>query len=333
MTGLPTKARVRMRDVAHYGIGYTVSKMAVRTATLPALTLLAAIAGLTIATGTAIPALILVIAVVLCIIGGTVAVGWHMARTVPGERIAAWQRDIQEARRKARTAYSDMVDSRDPDWLKEFLGIGVILDDEAATDVGDDLSLRLRDLADAHAHALQAAGRANVERINRDAMEAAKALVQAAMAAHAQIDDRIRTVDETRVPDITRSFAQTARSIAGLKSIPTALPPPSASAALQRLIGLAEDALAVDPDLVDGQGARVDALVRQHLPRLLERHAEAARSATGGDLSRIDARLAEGVEQVRESIEEALHADASRRFDLLETEVRFLRMRRGSDPI
>ena len=235
---------------------------------------------------------------------------------------------VKTARSSASSAFNELMGDNAEDWHRLHEPLKRLLEDEAARDVADDVSLRLHSLSEAFDKAISDAGRSDTGPIKAEAMAASRSLVEAAITRHEEIDRRIRASDSVRAPDVTRRFAETARAVAGLASVPTALPPPSASAALQRLIGIAEDALATDPDLVDSNGARVDALVREHLPRLLERHAEAARSPSS-DLTRVDAKLEEGVDEVRASIEEALAADAEARFDSLVTEVGFLRMRRG----
>lgn len=106
---------------------------------------------------------------------------------------------------------------------------------------------------------------------------------------------------------------------------------PIGNARIGRILANAEKALAVDPDLMDDAGSRIDDLVRKHLPRLMQRHAEASKVRPVEELASIDADLDEAVELVRASVEEALSRlkDASR--DALRNEIGFLRLRRG-DP-
>jgi hypothetical protein len=105
------------------------------------------------------------------------------------------------------------------------------------------------------------------------------------------------------------------------------------SARIARIIDTAERALLAHPDLTDASGARIDDLVRRHVPRLLEIHAVAAGTATAEETAGVDATLDEGIEMVRRSVEEGLsrlHDDA---MQALSTELRFLALRRGSTPL
>lgn len=237
-------------------------------------------------------------------------------------------REETEARDRACGVFNHLMHDEVTAWHALHKKLEKLIKDREAVEVATDVALRLRSLDAAYDKAIIDAGRSDTTAIKAEASKTAEALVTAAIARHEEIDRRIRTADEARAPEVTRRFTETARAVAGLPSMPSALPPPSASAALQRLIGLAEDALATDPDLTDGNGARIDALVRQHLPRLLERHADAARSPSS-DLAAVDQQLAEGVGEAQASIEEALALDARARFESLLTEVTFLRTRRG----
>jgi hypothetical protein len=112
---------------------------------------------------------------------------------------------------------------------------------------------------------------------------------------------------------------------------PTRLLVPSARIA--RIIETAEMALSAHPDLTDGNGARIDALVRVHVPRLLERHAIAAGTASSRETAAVDAALDEAVEGVRASVEEGLSRLHDEAMSALATELRFLSLRRGEQPL
>lgn len=101
------------------------------------------------------------------------------------------------------------------------------------------------------------------------------------------------------------------------------------TARISRIVETAEKALASHPDLLDAQGARVDDLVRTHVPRLLQKHAEAARTATAAEVAEVDAALDKGVDAVRASVQEALAGLHDQAMDELVTELRFLDLRRG----
>lgn len=101
------------------------------------------------------------------------------------------------------------------------------------------------------------------------------------------------------------------------------------TARISRIVETAEKALASHPDLLDAQGARIDDLVRTHVPRLLQKHAEAARTATAAEVAEVDAALDKGVDAVRASVQEALAGLHDQAMDELVTELRFLDLRRG----
>jgi hypothetical protein len=103
------------------------------------------------------------------------------------------------------------------------------------------------------------------------------------------------------------------------------------NARIARIVANAEAALSIDPDLVDDAGARIDDLIRKHVPRLLDRHAEASVQAPVAELQGVDAILEDGVELIRRSVEEALGRMQDERRQALQTEIGFLRLRRGED--
>lgn len=241
---------------------------------------------------------------------------------------------IPKARNALYTNYSMLVPQADGEWLEMFRGLERLMKDKdaAISRIGDTLALQLADLARVYCQAVLQLGRADKEIVQRDASIAARTLITNAFATYDDMDRQVRSADNARLADIHGTFLKNAWIASGSNFHPTALSAPSASAALQRLIGLSENALAVEPDLVDASGARLDALVREHLPRLLEVHAEAARTARGEDLAKIDEQLGKSVELVRMSVEEALASDARHRFNRLEDEVRFLHLRRDIQP-
>jgi hypothetical protein len=100
-------------------------------------------------------------------------------------------------------------------------------------------------------------------------------------------------------------------------------------ASINRIVANAEAALEIDPDLTDAAGARIDSLLTEHLPRLLERHADLSAHARIQDLGAADAELAEGLGLVADSIGEGVDGMNDERADALKTEVSFLRARRA----
>lgn len=208
--------------------------------------------------------------------------------------------------------------------------LALVRDADAAAECND-IAVRVMALKRYRDEALREIGPEggrDAEDINQHAAEAAEALYSELRRTVEVKRSQHRTHATETAPRVASDFARKVRRLVGDAAF-TARTPPSTSASAARLIAVAEQALSHDPDLTDGTGARVDDLVRLHLPRLLRRHGEAAGAASSEDLAGIDADLAEGVEQARASIDEALAGDAERRFDALREEVAFLRSRRG----
>jgi hypothetical protein len=106
------------------------------------------------------------------------------------------------------------------------------------------------------------------------------------------------------------------------------------NARIGRLIASAENALRIRPDLADSTGARIDDLVRKHLPRLLQTHQDGVEGAPMERLALLDEQLEQGVEIIRQSIEEAIDIMHDGRMSALQTEIRFLATRRRTtDPL
>lgn len=106
------------------------------------------------------------------------------------------------------------------------------------------------------------------------------------------------------------------------------------NARIGRLIASAENALRIRPDLADSTGARIDDLVRKHLPRLLQTHQDGVEGAPMERLALLDEQLEQGVEIIRQSIEEAIDIMHDGRMSALQTEIRFLATRRrATDPL
>lgn len=113
---------------------------------------------------------------------------------------------------------------------------------------------------------------------------------------------------------------------------PVALPPPpSGNARIARVARLCQRAMALDPDLTDGNGAPIRPLVERHLPELLRIHAEAAATAPAERLAEVDADLERGVETIRRAVEEALLLLHDQRRDELATQLRFLETRHPTE--
>lgn len=106
---------------------------------------------------------------------------------------------------------------------------------------------------------------------------------------------------------------------------PVSIPSASRSSELLRIGHLA---IATHPDLVDGHGARIDALVRDHLPDLLAKHRKATAGAVDEEKrGRIDEEFDQGLDVVASALDEAMTLDGSTSYEDLLTQVRFLKMR------
>lgn len=189
---------------------------------------------------------------------------------------------------------------------------------------GRDLLMRMDAIAVRHAETQHA--------ISHDSMKSIRAHGVARDACYGMVAsfrerNRDRDVDAA-IEDLSADCRAIARG-GRRDAIPLATP----TARIGRIISTAERMLADHPDLVDGQGARVDDLIRIHVPRLLERHRVAAESASAKDLEAVDAQLDAGVEKVRESVQEAANAVHDDAMQALSTELRFLSLRRSTTPV
>lgn len=186
---------------------------------------------------------------------------------------------------------------------------------------GRDLLMRLDAIAVRHAE--------TAKRIEHDPEKSSRARRIARDAAYGiiaafkeQAGDKGGDVE---LEDLSRACS----AIASGQSLDAAATSYAPTARIGRIISTAERMLKDHPGLVDAQGARVDALIRVHVPRLLERHRIAAASASAKDLEAVDAQLDTAIEQVRESVQEAadmVHGEAMKG---LATELRFLELRRA----
>lgn len=105
------------------------------------------------------------------------------------------------------------------------------------------------------------------------------------------------------------------------------------TARLSRILTLASRALADHPDMVDAGGARIDQLVRVHVPRLISLRAEALETARSQDIEAVDRGFDAAFDSVAASIEEAIGSIHDETMDRLATEMRFLTTRRGDAPL
>lgn len=194
---------------------------------------------------------------------------------------------------------------------------------------------------------------AEVVRLNQDVTNASKgqrdieaekvtsdAIVEIMRSARSEYDsiiaERTDENDRARIEARKRLKAALPGAVAigrGQRQTSTRARVDTGDASMNRIVANAEAALAIDPDLTDAAGARLDALLDEHLPRLLERHADLSAHARIQDLGAADADLAKGLDLVAASIDEGLDGMNDERADALKTEVSFLRARRAGSEL
>lgn len=157
-----------------------------------------------------------------------------------------------------------------------------------------------------------------------EATEVASDAISRILAQHREKLER----DAIGVDTLARLRSSCEATIEGVADGGAAIASTAPSARIAHLVATAEKALDIDPDLVDDTGASVADLVRNHVPRLLRRHAVAKQTASGAEVNAVDDALDEGVESIRVSIQKALanlHDDAR---GALDREITFLALRR-----
>lgn len=105
--------------------------------------------------------------------------------------------------------------------------------------------------------------------------------------------------------------------------------PAAPTARLARVLSIAERALSRHPDMTDAAGARVDRLVRTHVPRLVALRAEALESARAQDIDAVELSFEAAFDGVAASVDEAISSIHDEAMQRLSTEIRFLASRRG----
>lgn len=190
---------------------------------------------------------------------------------------------------------------------------------------------------------------AEVVRLNQDVADAAKgqrdieaekvtsdAIVEITRSARAEYDaiiaERTDENDRARIEARKRLKAALPGAVAlgrGERQAGPRVRVDTGDASINRIVANAEAALEIDPDLTDAAGARIDSLLSEHLPRLLDRHADLSAHSRIQDLGKADAELATGLDLVAASIGEGLDGMNDERADALRTEVAFLRARRA----
>lgn len=195
---------------------------------------------------------------------------------------------------------------------------------------------RLTAIGRAHDKSAIALGSASREEIDRVRAEAVLIVAEQAVRDHADLIQQKRDRDARGAGGAADEMRQAISGALSLGRVdaPKAIAHHSSGtgrAHIDRLIAKAEEALAIKPDMVDAAGSRVDAAIRVHLPRLLQKHADMVRHSPVEELAGVDRMLDEGVELIRRSVEEGIADLRHEKADALRTEIGFLRMRRGPD--
>ena len=178
-------------------------------------------------------------------------------------------------------------------------------------------------------------GTADATSIDADATSAVVATITSARRDISAVEMEIRERDATVALPVAQEFSVRMAQLASGAVAVTGSQKPAVigNAIASRIVENARKALEIDPDMTDDAGARVDALVDEHLPSLLQRHADAARHARVEDLLSINADLENGIELIRRSVEEGLSRIRTTKAEALRTEIAFLKSRRGeTDP-
>jgi hypothetical protein len=233
----------------------------------------------------------------------------------------------------AKSALEESLRGKDDAELRTAAQIVVNSSDRISEEVRRRTIMKIAAIQRAYHRSFSKLGTASKE----NAMEIRNEAVRA-VAAEA-VRERTAIIEQARENDLRGAggaIEDLRSEISGLLSIGTPKNAPfliphtgTGRAHIDRLISKAEEALALDPDMTDRQGARVDAAIHEHLPRLLQRHADTAKQVRVEDLAETDRMLDEGVELIRLSVEEGLEGLRHEKADALRTEIAFLRLRRG----
>lgn len=192
--------------------------------------------------------------------------------------------------------------------------------------------LRLSAVNTAYGRSINDLGSAPKDEIEQIVADAVTSIIREAVEARAiMMGSSGLTPDEISRSITDRMRREVSKAVAiGTPKTDEAMPHGTGHARIDRLMAKAREALAIDPDLTDATGARVDAAFNEHLPRLLKAHAETARHARIEDLGETDRQLEIGVEQIRAMLEEGLQSLRHEKADALRTEVGFLKLRRAA---
>jgi hypothetical protein len=171
------------------------------------------------------------------------------------------------------------------------------------------------------------------KRIAHDAAKCEIARKMARDASYGIIDEFKDRSGDKGVDDELQDMSRAFRAIASGQPLDQPFASYVPTARIARIISTAELMLEKHPNMTDAVGARVDTLIRVHVPRLLERHRAASETASSSDLDEVDQRLNAAIDEIRASVQEAAEAVHDEAMDALTTELRFLTLRRGVAPM
>jgi hypothetical protein len=243
----------------------------------------------------------------------------HVAREEDPHRYAMDNKELGALMDKAAGIKQDaqsIMDVKDPDMLH----------------IRRRMILRLSAVHTAYSRSINDLGSAPRVEVEQIASDAVAAIVRESIEERANLlgstgmtpDDISRSVTDRMRQDVSKAMAM------GAPKTDDGISTGTGHARIDRLVAKARETLAIDPDITDSTGARVDAAFNEHLPRLLKAHAESARHARIEDLGETDRQLEIGVEQIRSMLEEGLQTLRHEKADALRTEVGFLKLRRAA---
>jgi len=185
----------------------------------------------------------------------------------------------------------------------------------------------------AYVAAVAAIGNGDRSDVDRDTAVALLNTIDVARREIVEIDRQVLERDSRNAVPVSREFsAKMAELTSGVSlTAATTGTTTTGNAKVDFIARSIRKALEMNPDMVDANGARIDALIERILPDLLERHAEASRHARVEDLKSINDDLDEGIELIRVPLDEGLAGLRTRSAERLRTQIDFLKLRRGVD--
>ncbi len=230
--------------------------------------------------------------------------------------------DVIDSMRSRMT--SMIVSSMNGDWYGSWIRLRKR--DETRT---TEIEFRIDAIASALAETIRGLHEEDdVRRAEETARAATRAIVLNEIATLEQVAE-VQSGPDTRTALVEfESFCSRMADPDAIAQTSTASTP---EARADALIADAEDALRLRPDLVDRNGARIDDLVRVHLPRMVRIHTERLPGANPQRRQALDSHFDTCLELARMSVEESFALLQDERFDASLSEIRFMRSRRGEE--